>query len=343
MAEAPLPPSNLDYNSFRSWRKNNGLTNTQPTLSNSWKEYKNASVVSVSKKSPSRSPVRDPRKYGGWSSASLIGLPQDVTNIITRNMPISSVYGMTVASKQTGRMVASRRAELCDEPLTQEEILSGLESLILPIGVGFSELSGVTWLESNVLYVVDRNEKGVFFANITTPNMSKSYSKWKKPIRGFVESFIMNNGTKKGRKVFVHLAPHTLLSMYKRRGSCLRVPGYLEDRRIEVREVFVVMALFGIQHLRRIGIQGTIRSMIEGRIPITRENVPLANVEIVTPMLLDRIQMGLLILTWICLDKTLVGGENLMTFAGNINNNDINLRKLLIVCLTRLQQAYTML
>ena len=38
MVEAPPPPPGLDYNTFRTWRKNNNIRSTKEELSITWKD-----------------------------------------------------------------------------------------------------------------------------------------------------------------------------------------------------------------------------------------------------------------------------------------------------------------
>ena len=344
MAEAPPPPSNLTYNQFLKWRTSNGIRGTRDDLSSAWEEYKHTPVISVVK-SPIRSPKRSPvRIYGGLSRAMLTGLPIDVANIITKSMPRSGVRSMAVASKQTGRMVASRKEELCNEPMSQEEIISGLDSLPLPIGVGFSESITTDWnLWRSALYIVDRDEKGVFFLNMRIGGW-KVYSKWKIPIRGYTESIIKNLGAKKGRQLFVKLAPQSLLDMHKRRMSCLSIPNYLKDRRKDVQELFLLMAWTETQFFRPPNSQEIVQGMIEGKRPITDAAIPPFDIannvgHVILSILAKRIEESLYKLAWICVDKTLA--NDLIDILIRNNNNDIiMMRNLLIDCVTRLHQAY---
>src|ERR1019366_7500068 len=99
--EAPQPPSGMNYNEFRTWRKEQGITGTRQDLSDAWLEYKPNNVSRSSKtsprSSPRSSPRRSPRRYGGFSSASLVGLPLDVGRIMSSHLTPATVAVMRKA------------------------------------------------------------------------------------------------------------------------------------------------------------------------------------------------------------------------------------------------------
>src|SRR3990170_3899307 len=105
MAEAPPPPPNLDYNSFRTWRKNNGIRGTQQELKTAWNEYKSSNTLIAGKKSPiktqsKQSPSKkskSPTRYGGLSTAALTGLPTELDPLLTYGIDTKAIHGMLVA------------------------------------------------------------------------------------------------------------------------------------------------------------------------------------------------------------------------------------------------------
>jgi len=220
MAEAPPPPSGLDYNSFRTWRKNNGLTNTQPALSDAWKEYKDSSV---GKKSPVRSPKKSPGgRYGGLSRATLTGLPQEVTAMITSGVGRKGIHALTVASKQTGRIVANRRAELCDEPLTQLEILNGLDRIPLPASIEIvSRDRNNVLMERNYL-LFDREGDKVVVKWRPMGRLTDTLPVSANPIKRYLVG-IMEPEKKRSRlrTYTIGLSPVTWRSFHRLRLSCL--------------------------------------------------------------------------------------------------------------------------
>jgi len=70
------PPSGLDYNSFRRWRKTNGITGTLAQISSSWKQYS----ASVTKKTPPKEVAKKtPPKTAAKTSTGRRGRPPKKT------------------------------------------------------------------------------------------------------------------------------------------------------------------------------------------------------------------------------------------------------------------------
>jgi len=269
MAEAPPPPLNLSYNEFRSWRKNNGITSTKEELSVLWQEYsasnkatkKSPIKKSPIKKSPSyanviikrspgkKSPGKSPLKYGGLSSANLLGLPPDVRRIVSTKLGEGSVRSMLISAKGTTGFVEQQLQELCKEPLSQLEILNGLDSIPLPIGIrikdSYSDTADifatgelllisrdqdnkkrVEWLEENKI-IVD------YITNTTT-----------KPIKTYIENRVAIL-VRMGQNIVIEVSLKTLYALYMRRKSCMRVGDagkYVENIMVLSRTILIIMA-----------------------------------------------------------------------------------------------------
>jgi len=139
MAEAPPPPPNLVYNSFRTWRKNNSLSNAQPALSDAWKEYKdiygNIKTVSSPKKSPKPSPkirISPPKtEMHRIVAPALTMLPPGIGELITRNLPAKSLAMLQVTSKKTKAITQAQIVALCNELPTHKEVVAGVRSMLV--------------------------------------------------------------------------------------------------------------------------------------------------------------------------------------------------------------------
>jgi len=283
MAEAPPPPPNLDYNSFRSWRKNNGIRGTQQELKTAWNEYKSNTTLLPGKKSPVRSPSKktspkqspskkskSPTRYGGLSTAALTGLPTELDPLLTYGIDTKAIHGMLVASKKTGKMVAGHQMRMCSEPLTQLEMLSGLETLPFPISLSIKGAMDAVGRQptAGILYIFDEDQKGIY----AQTDLKKVYSKWKKPVRGFVESFIKNLGTKHGRQLFIMMSSPSFMAMHKRRISCHKLDAtYLETQREHAREAFLAMARVALRFVAPGAIWEHMSNLIIGQSQLNDE------------------------------------------------------------------------
>jgi hypothetical protein len=104
-------------------------------------------------------------------------------------------------------------------PPDQPEILASLEELPLPLGVGIAR-SGLCFHDSltrGMLYVFYLEGGKVCFSNVGN-DLKPSISKWKRPVRGFVDSFVKS--VMKGTPCIVHPSPLTLLEIYRLRKGC---------------------------------------------------------------------------------------------------------------------------
>ena len=259
MAEAPPPPPNLDYNSFKTWRKNNGIRGTVQELSAAWREYsasrktsikKRSTKKSPSKKSPSKkspnkpqtSPKRSPTKAKSKKSPIRFTgeIPGDVLRLIGGRIHEGREVGrMTAAGKKPGQTVEQELIRMCHEEPTELEILSALETIPLPITFRMTVFNDNTRPMHGVLYLFEQDKSGVIAGHSMNNKLEhkRVIPKWKKPIRGFAESFMHAMG--KNQKVHIRLSPISLMDVYRRRGSCQRVDNqYLKTVRDRVETLF---------------------------------------------------------------------------------------------------------
>jgi len=257
MAEAPPPPPNLSYNEFRTWRKNNGIRSTTQELSASWQEYsasrktsvKKSLTISPVKKSPSKSnvksPVKSPKRYGGLTSANLLGLPPDVQRMVAARIGKESVRSMQTAAKGTGRFVQEQLKGMCGESLTQLEILNGLDKILLPISVGVRNAQPFNEEESNDvvgnnLLLLDRIKAGVVQDKLGVT--SENIQDFKAYVQRMAESkYFLPLGSYGS----VDVGPKTMFKLYMRRKSCLAGEDgdkYVETAMRLARSLLILMA-----------------------------------------------------------------------------------------------------
>ena len=149
--EAPLPPPDMTYNEFRTWRKEQGIIGTRQDLADAWEEYNPISTSRSSKRasprgsprvSPRRSPRRSPKsptRYAGLSSASIVGLPGDVGRILGAHLDTKAVSTMRKASKATSKLTDVQMEKICASPITAKELLSVINKIPLPFAFGIIE------------------------------------------------------------------------------------------------------------------------------------------------------------------------------------------------------------
>ena len=250
MAERPqpIPPAGLDYNKFRTWRKDKNIKGTAKELSEAWKEYsqpKNTSPVRSPKRSPKKSPTI---RFRGT-------IPRDVLHIILSNIEDTQTIGrLTTASKITANLVSNKLKKICEEEPTQLEILSGLDSLPLPVCVIIttaiknrnSSMHGRKFVfeTSSMRVLPERNDTLVAYELSGIQNHEHKLQQ-PKPLRDFIERQLNRI---ENEKLIIKLSPLSLLKLYRRRGSCQRIDNsYLEKMRVRVRKYF-------IRHIRDIWI-----------------------------------------------------------------------------------------
>jgi len=283
MAEAPPPPPppNLNYNTFRTWRKEKGIRSTKEELSAAWKEYSASSEKSkkspshanvvVKKPSPKKSPIKNVKKSPVKKLTTkkvpirFTGtVPGDVLRLIGSRIQESKEVGrMTAAGKKTSEVVHGRLEEICYEEPTELEILSALETLSLPVSFRMTPANNDAIPTHGVLYLFGQEKNGVIVAHTmgSTEEHRKIIPKFAKPVRGFVESFMRSFG--KQGKVYIRLSPLTLLDVYKRRGSCQRMDNtYLKLIRQNIERLFFSCA-HRIFHSVGIGLE-MLADMITG-------------------------------------------------------------------------------
>jgi hypothetical protein len=317
----------MSYNAFRTWRKSNGIAGTAKELSDARRVYSGSkqqrsseetstgstmraspktSPKHVSKTSPKSSPVR----YGGLARPALTGLPPDVSRLILETTGNAEVRPMLLASTGTGRMVQEKLRRVCDEPLTQLEILASLETLPLPIGIAIAREQVPAWqlLHQGELYVVSRSGKSAYFSPIgrgpVTDKVEKVYSRRKEPIRGFVEYVTRADD---GLAFAAHLSPLSLLHAYERRLSCRRVDaGYAPRIRKLASDYLMQLAMLVlVGTLRNEGAIRRVEAMIGG----TLSTVSLSSADL---FVIDRFRRGVGLdelvrqVAWTCTDASLI-------------------------------------
>lgn len=135
--EVPSPPIGLNYNEFRTWRKEQGIKGTKQDLANAWAEYTTAKSLkrSPTRASPRRSPRRSPKspaRYAGLASSSLLGLPKDIGRMVGSKLDIEAVSTMRKTSKATSKLTDVQLEKLCAAPITAKELLNVIDEIPLP-------------------------------------------------------------------------------------------------------------------------------------------------------------------------------------------------------------------
>jgi hypothetical protein len=141
--EAPPPPPGMSYNAYRSWRKESGIAGTRKELTDAWRAY--SSGRASPRPSPERaSPKRSPVRYGGLASASLLGLPRDVSRMITSRLDKAATVSMRTASTGTSKLAEEELLRLCKAPVTVDELLRVIRTLELPVAYSVAERVAAT-------------------------------------------------------------------------------------------------------------------------------------------------------------------------------------------------------
>lgn len=250
MAERPQsnPPAIAKWQSFLSYYAKQNPGSSKQEASKAWAEYKEQHGIvngttkksSTRKQSPKKSPKNSPKNSPIKKSPLRFGgtLPKDVLHIIASNIEDAQTIGrMTIASKITGNVVLSKLEKLCNAPITETEILSTLDSLPLPLSLRLVMTHHYTNIMHGRLFIFGRKADEIVVYDISYGNNSSKLLEGSKPIRLFIEQFILDNPEK---RVHIILSPLSLLDLYKRKVSCLRFsPTYISDKLGGIRRSFM--------------------------------------------------------------------------------------------------------
>jgi len=239
MAEAPPPPPppNLDYNSFRTWRKNNGIRGTQQELKIAWNKYKSSNTLLPGKKSPVRSPSKktspkkSPIKTPSYANVvakthtqqllgapTLANVPKDVGEYISSFLPSRSLALLQSTSKATRIHSRQQLALLCSELPSKGEILSYLkDQLTFPSTVFFIPPTEDT--ENNAFTDVMKVVSSNGTLRITHERLNRTHLTTHENTRIHQYQNIEANITGL-------IDPMSLLDILKRRKSCINNPNY---------------------------------------------------------------------------------------------------------------------
>lgn len=264
MAEAPPPPSNMGYNAFRTWRKDNGIKSTVQELSEAWASY-SGGRQSPSKKSPSKkkSPNKSPLKYGGFLSANLLGVPKEVSAMITGQVGAKEVQPLIVASKGTAKLAKENLTKICEENLTQLEILNGLDRIPFPVGVRVVILSKEGVVRYITFLIVTKKGDKVKVRTKTGSEYEKHTIGGKNPIKKFITEHVRQHEKKWFGSAWLVATPLTVKHLYLRRLSCM-TPDYATRVKEYARQYFrswivvnnedaaTTMPQNGVEYLNRI-------------------------------------------------------------------------------------------
>jgi hypothetical protein len=217
--EAPLPPSGLNYNEFRTWRKEQGIRSTRDELTNAWtayrwptynpaREYNSRGVrpTSPQRVSPRRSPRKSPKspvRYAGFSSASLLGLPKDLGRIVGSHLDAAAVLAMRKASTGTSKLTDLQMEKICAIPITAKELLNVIDEIPTPFAFGIIEEAWSS-LNLHLLVIADSEDKH----SASTLYLEEATIKLKKAIED---------------DLTIRVAPGAMKAVLEQRLSCVKL------------------------------------------------------------------------------------------------------------------------
>jgi len=174
MAEAPISPPGLDYNSFRAWRKNNGISATREELSVAWSEY--SGKTSPPRRSPTKkSPIKKSPTRRIPAGVSLLDVPREIGEYVVGKLPEKEVATMRRVSTQTGRLTNQEIARICRLPVTLKEFLRVANKLSLPFGVAIKQANSMYGSYTKYL-VTDESQVAAMRAHrLSCPKLAPDY------------------------------------------------------------------------------------------------------------------------------------------------------------------------